>query len=818
VVATHAGLAALYAAHTGPGGVIAAARERTGARRLRIGHTAPFGFDASWDPLLWMLDGHELVLLGDDEIREPELLRRRLAQYRLDYLDLTPTHLEQLGELGHRPAVLAVGGEKITPGLRERFAADADTIVADLYGPTEATVDAYLWRRDAAGSGAPLAGTRALLLDERLRPVPPGVTGELYLAGPQLARGYAGRAALTACRFVADPYGAPGERLYRTGDLGRWGSDGTLRLGGRCDDQVKIRGHRVEPGEVDAALAALPGVTAAATVVVDGALVSFVTGSATGSAPLRDALARRLPAYLVPATVTVLDTLPRTANGKLDRAALAAHAPRPAADGGAAPATPVEELVCRITGEVLGGGPVAADADFFALGGDSIVSIRLVSLLRESGFAVRVQDVFEARTPAGIAGRARVTAADEPAADPGTEAFAPTPVMRALLDQDGPRARLTQSVVLRLPADLDRGALDTALAGLVDGHPMLRVRPSRDEGGWLLQAGASQPPATATGTSLVAAHADAVAGLSPPDGRLLAARVVGDRLVLVAHHLAVDAVSWQILVPELTQRYAAAVEGRAPRVVAERTSFARWARTVAADRRWAASAPHWARAAAGPDPLTGGDRATGAGLHQVEVPLPELGGWTVRDALLTGFAAALVEHRRRRAPWDRESAVRFDVEGHGRTDIGLDVSVTVGWFTAVYPVVIDPGTGPAAVPDDGVSFGLTHPDAAPSGAVLNYLGRFAEPAGAPWTVDTADTDAVHAAAAVPLSHDLSVDAAVHDRRTGPVLAATLRWRAGGPAPGDVARIADGWVRSLRDLATRPGPPSELDDLELELED
>ncbi|GAY08788.1 non-ribosomal peptide synthetase [Pseudonocardia sp. N23] len=810
VVGTHAGLAALYAAHTGPGGVIAAARERAGGRRLRVGHTASFGFDASWDPLLWMLDGHELVLFGDDEIREPELLLGGIQRHRLDYVDLTPTHLEQLGDLGHQPLVIAMGGEKITPALRERFAARDDVIVADLYGPTEATVDTYLWRRDADGTAGPTPGTRALLLDERLRPVPTGVTGELYLGGPQLARGYLGRPGLTAARFVADPHGAPGDRLYRTGDLGRWAGDGTLLLGGRSDDQVKLRGFRIEPGEIDAALTAQPGVTAAATIVVDGALASFVTGTAD-AASVRNQLTTTLPAHMVPATVTVLDALPRTANGKLDRAALV---PARTAAGGQQPATPLEELLCRLVGEVLGAPPVAADADFFTLGGDSIVSIQLVSLVRENGFAVRVQDVFEARTPAGIAGRARTTEAPT-ASDDGTEPFPPTPIMRDLLDEDGPDSRLTQSVVLRLPDDVDRTALDVALTGLVEAHPMLRVRVRPDA---LMEAGHAQPVTADDRADLAGAHEDAIDALSTHDGRMLAARVVGDRLVLVAHHLAVDAVSWRILVPELAERYAAATQGRAPRVTAERTSFSRWARTPEHSRK---------DPAPGPDPLdVDGPRAAGTGVHHLETPLPDLGGRTVRDVLFLGFATALGEHRRRLRPWERDTAVRFDVEAHGRTDrAGLDVSATVGWFTTLSRLVVDPATG--WVPDDAGP-------AEKSGALLNYLGRYGEPDDAPWNVVPADTDAVHAGAAVPLSHDLSVDVAVHDRPTGPVLAASLRWRAGGPAPDDVVRIADGWVRAVRDIAARPpagagaaptpGPAleslsrSELDELELEFED
>ncbi|CAO0831764.1 Amino acid adenylation domain-containing protein OS=Streptomyces microflavus OX=1919 GN=G3I39_10645 PE=4 SV=1 [Streptomyces microflavus] len=277
VLVSHASLANLGAGHLTDH--IAPAVARTGRERLRVAHSASFAFDASWDPLLWMVHGHELHLLDDAAYRDPAVLTAYVGTHRVDYLDVTPSYAEALIAEGlldegrHHPAHLVVGGETVPPALWERLTAADGVHPVNLYGPTETTVDAYYWlpgdSADRPG-GRPVRGSRAYVLDSSLRPVPAGVTGELYIAGPCLAIGYLGRPDLTAERFVADPFGAlhgvPGGRMYRTGDLVRRREDHTLEFLGRSDDQVKIRGFRIELGEIQARLAAHPQVAAAAVI------------------------------------------------------------------------------------------------------------------------------------------------------------------------------------------------------------------------------------------------------------------------------------------------------------------------------------------------------------------------------------------------------------------------------------------------------------------------------------------------------------------------------------------------------------------------
>ncbi|MFF8831196.1 amino acid adenylation domain-containing protein [Streptomyces sp. NPDC015131] len=425
VVLTHGGLANLYANHIEDvfGPAVAAA----GGRTLRALHTASFSFDTSWEQLFWLIAGHELHVLDEVERRDAELVVRHVREHRVDAMDVTPTYARQLLDWGlldaahHRPALLLLGGEAVPDALWSEVRAASGVMSVNLYGPTEYTVDALA--ADLADSTAPVVGrpignTRAYVLDAALRPVPAGTTGELYLAGHGTARGYLGRPGLTAERFVADPYGGPGDRMYRTGDLVRLRADGELEYLGRTDDQVKIRGFRIEPAEVEAALAALDGVAAAAVVVREDTpgvkrLVGYVTGTADPDVA-RAALAAELPDYMVPAAVVVLGTLPTTVNGKLDRAALPAPVLAGTA-GSRAPRDAREETVCRVFAEVLGLASAGVDDDFFALGGDSIVSIQLVTRARKEGLVLTPRDVFEQRTPANLAAAARDTDGASPA-------------------------------------------------------------------------------------------------------------------------------------------------------------------------------------------------------------------------------------------------------------------------------------------------------------------------------------------------------------------------------------------------------------------
>ncbi|WP_141005429.1 AMP-binding protein [Nocardioides humi] len=398
-------------------------------RPLRVAQTLALAFDGSWDTLQGVLLGHEVHLVDRDTGRDPAALRALLAAERIDLIDTMPSFVAALLDEGllddgqPAPSRISVGGEACSTALWQRLRACPGLRVLNLYGPTEFTVDALGATgadTDRAVIGRPLADTTALVLDRHLQPVPAGVRGELYLAGVQEARGYLGQSGLTAERFVANPYGPPGSRMYRTGDVVSVGPDGLVRYHGRRDGQAKIRGFRVEPAEVEAALAALPGVSTAAVVVGDQRLLGYAVpgpGTTLDGATLRAALAERLPAHLVPAHVVVLDALPVTTTGKLDASAL----PQPTADpsaAGRAPAGPAEQAVAAAVAEVLPeAGELGADSDFFALGGDSITAIRAVAALRRAGWTSSVRDVFRLRTVAGIAAAA-VRAPDAGSAAP----------------------------------------------------------------------------------------------------------------------------------------------------------------------------------------------------------------------------------------------------------------------------------------------------------------------------------------------------------------------------------------------------------------
>ncbi|MGH9283116.1 MAG: non-ribosomal peptide synthetase, partial [Acidimicrobiales bacterium] len=414
VVVAHQSLTNLLHHHRS--GLVAA----SGGTRLRVALTAAFSFDTSLEGPVLMADGHELHLIDEDVRMHPQALVDYVARHRIDFLDLTPSYLRQLLPSGllddprHRPRILMLGGEALDASLWRELAAAPDTGSYNFYGPTECTIDALsapVGDTPRPVVGRPLANLQAYVLDDRLGPVPPGIAGELFIAGAGLARGYLHRPGLTAERFVANPYGDPGSRMYTTGDVVRWTTAGELEFVGRADDQVKIRGFRIEPGEIEALLRAHPAVADAVVVArqEDGRkrLVAYLVPAPGADEPttaeLRAHLAKTLPDYMVPQAFVTLDQLPLTPNGKLDRRAL------PAPDLAAhdtdyvAPTTDAERALARIWSEVLGVANVGAHDNFFELGGDSIVSIQVVSRARQAGLNLMPKDLFVHQTVATLA-------------------------------------------------------------------------------------------------------------------------------------------------------------------------------------------------------------------------------------------------------------------------------------------------------------------------------------------------------------------------------------------------------------------------------
>ncbi|MEU1282734.1 amino acid adenylation domain-containing protein [Kitasatospora sp. NPDC005856] len=709
VIVTHASLANL---HAGLGeDHIAPALRRAGRDRLRVAHSASFAFDASWDPVLWMVHGHELHLLDDVTYRDPAALAAHLDRERVDYLDLTPSYLEVLLAEGildegrHRPSVLVVGGEATPPALWQRLTAVPGLHPVDLYGPTETTVDAYAWTPgpDGAPSGRVVRGSRAYVLDGSLRPVPDGVTGELYVAGACLARGYLGRPDLTAERFLADPFGPPGSRMYRTGDLARrrpGGSSrpeagGTLEFLGRADDQVKIRGFRIEPGEIAAVLAELPGVAQAVVIARPGPqgkrLLGYAVAESGGSPDpdgLRAALAARLPAHMVPAAVLLLDELPRTAHDKLDHRAL----PDPAvATEGAVAATPREELVCGLFAEVLALPQAPGrDASFFDLGGHSLLAGRLAARLRDT-FAVPVgfADVFRHSTPAGLvalfgeteggtvgAGAGSEELRSVPVPVPRTERMPLSPAQRGLWflhRLEGPSPTYNIPLALTLTGPLDRHALTLALGDLVARHEVLRTVYGEEVDGTPYQRILS--PSTVElldGTGELAEavrHAFDLTAEPPMRATLFGEGPERHTLLLLLHHIAGDGASTTPLLRDLAAAYTARIAGREPglpELTVQFADHAAWQR----ERLGTAEAPsplavrqaeHWRAALAGlpdqlelpfdrPRPAVAGHRgatvpfALGAEAHSALAGLARAADSTVFMAVQAGLAALLTRH------------------------------------------------------------------------------------------------------------------------------------------------------------------------------
>ncbi|MEU5371273.1 amino acid adenylation domain-containing protein [Streptomyces sp. NPDC005951] len=613
VLVSHASLANLCAGHGTDH--IAPAVARTGRERLRVAHSASFAFDASWDPLLWMVHGHELHLLDDAAYRDPAALTAYVDAHQVDYLDVTPSYAEALLAEGlldegrHHPAHIVVGGETVPPALWERLTGAAAVHPVNLYGPTETTVDAYYWvpgGTAARPEGRPVRGSRVYVLDSSLRPVPAGVTGELYVAGACLALGYLGRPDLSAERFVADPFGAlhgePGGRMYRTGDLVRRRTDHTLEFLGRSDDQVKIRGFRIELGEIQARLATHPQVAAAAVIARDTGhgkrLLAYAVpakGTAAPPAPgeLRDHLGAALPEHMVPSTVTLLEALPRTANDKLDHRALPDPEPlSPAAGAEAAGGSnPHTEIVRGLYADVLGiAEPPSADAGFLDLGGHSLLAARLAARVREH-FAVpfSIADVFRHATPAALAaqvrarGGAAITAVPlSPVPRTGPLPLSPAQQRLWFLHRlEGPSPTYNIPLVLSVNGPLDRDALQLALRDLVDRHETLRtVYPPTDNGSGADGDGTPHqlilPPGheaarpvlhlAEPGSDLTEAvrHCFDLATEPPLRTVLFSDGPDHHTLLLLLHHIAGDGASTTPLARDLATAYTARLAGRAP--------------------------------------------------------------------------------------------------------------------------------------------------------------------------------------------------------------------------------------------------------------
>ncbi|MEV0691703.1 non-ribosomal peptide synthase/polyketide synthase [Streptomyces sp. NPDC050388] len=859
--------------------VAALALDRAFARHDRVLVHSPHAFDAStyevWVPLL---RGGTAVLAPPGDL-EAAAVRHAITEQGVSCLFLTVGLFRLLAQ--EDPACLTgarevwTGGEAV-PGSAVRRVLDAcpDLTVVDVYGPTETT--AFATRRafragDALPAtlpiGRPLDDTRGYVLDSALQLQPPGVPGELYLAGAGLARGYTGRPGATATRYLADPFGPPGTRMYRTGDIVCWSADGELHFVGRADDQIKIRGFRVEPAEVEARLTAHPAIAEAVVSVSRHAgrkrlvahLVPAPGAAVPPAAELRESLSGELPDYMVPAAFVTVAELPLTANGKVDRRRLPEPDPAVAADAAyRAPRTEAERVLAGVWAELLGVERVGVDDNFFMLGGDSIVSIQVVSRARTAGLALTPRDLFRHPTLAALATAA--TGAAQAVADTGPVAgeVGLTPIQRWFLDAEPPRPEyFNQSVVVETARDVDADALSAALTALWAHHDALRARFTRAaDGTWHQEYAAPDTEAPRllrvhdlNGLDAGAAEEaearfskEAHTGFRLDTGPLIAARLFtgGDRtarLLLAAHHLVVDGVSWRVLLEDLETAYRQALAGERTRLPQRTTSVREWVRRLTGrtgEGDLAAQRAHWetvSRHCAEPLPvdLDGGN--TAADLRAVTVRLdrrrtddllrrvPGVYRTRIDDVLLTALGRAL-------ADWTGRGTVAVGLEGHGREDRlfdDLDLSRTVGWFTSLFPVALELPEGDwgaalksvkeqlRAVPDRGVGYGaLRHLAgderlaAAPlPGISFNYLGRF------DWSAD--DGALVRAVpGGLGGAEDPGAPRAhlldVVARVEDDELEITWHYSGGRHREGTVASLAEGMLRSLEEIVAHCAAP------------
>lgn len=871
-------------------------------RPLRVAHAWTFSFDASWQPLAALLDGHEVHLFSDEQTRDATRLVAALAERRIDMIDTTPSMFGQLSAAGlvsgepGRPTltVLALGGEAIGPALWDQLGSLPRTAVFNCYGPTETTVEAMVARVSESPVptiAGPTDRMSARVLDSRLRPVPDGVIGELYLTGDQVTRGYQGRPGQTAAAFVADPIRS-GERMYRTGDLVRRNAVGDIVFVGRGDDQVKIRGYRIEVGEVEAGLRAVPGVREAAVVVVDrpigAALVGFVSGATNGAAldaaVVRGELAQKLPSHMIPTRIVVLPVLPVNRNGKLDSVLLGESARAALAGGGETgrPLDEVEERVAAAVEGVLGTRP-GPDDDFFDLGMDSIVAMALVTALRASGDEIAARDVMAFPTVRDLADAVR--RGERLARIAAEREYGEVPALPVVewMYEGGRWRRFTQTVLFRLPDGCTDAEVVQVLQAVVDAHDMLRstresgVLVTREPGAvdaasrfWVIDG----EPGQQLGTLITIAARQANEAVDPDRGDMVAAvRVVpsggGDVLLLAIHHLAVDAVSWQILFGDLAQAGAAVAAGAPPALPAEYTDYRAWSRRMLARSGTevvAAQRDYWRSQVCADDPVIGSRRPEiGRDTWSELTSAPVLTDVAVtaeildrtdqrigmREFLLTALTATFASWRAERDQ-DPSAGALIALEGHGREDatVGDDIDTgrTLGWFTTVFPVRLaagatvtvdaleaDSGEGRRllervtaeleAVPNRGLDYGLLRYAERDADLVegvepqveFNYLGRFdlgvaGEDPGA-WqpVVDLELNEHLPTDPEpdLPLRYALDVVAVVRATDDGPQLVTNWRYCSTVLSPADIARLSTLWSRSLSALSSAE-PPKPLE--------
>ena len=821
----------------------------------RVLQFSTINFDIATHELLPPLCIGGCTIMRGPEMWDADTLNRHLIEQQVALAFLPTAYWQQwLHRLPKASALphlrqVTVGGEALPSDALKRWQSGPLSHIRldNLYGPTETTI-AALYRQTGAEDadevivpiGRTFPGRSAAVRDADGNVVPAGGYGELCIGGASLARGYLGRPGLTAERFVPDPDGAPGGRLYRSGDLCRQRGDGTTEFLGRLDQQIKLRGFRIELGEIETALRRGAGVSdAVAAVMGEGEsrrLIGYVVG-AVDIAALREALALQLPEHMVPSEIVSLSSLPLMPNGKVDRAAL----PEPEARVSSAPVAPrnaAEDALLAVWRGVLKRDDIGVMDNFFALGGDSILSLQVIARAREAGLRLTPKQMFAHPTVAGAAAVAQMVGSiGTESAITGTLPLTPIQARFFARHPDGP-AHWNQAVLLRVTGALGAVALETALQALVARHDALRLRFWRTDGVWQQRVAAQDThrllevidlgDAADWPQRLAAEGTRLQQSLDLGAGPLLRAgyfRLSGGegRLLIAIHHLAVDGVSWRILLPELQQALGQAERGETIALPSGGTPWSVWVTKLAAYAQGPVVAAEldWWRAALAPAsgatlPVDGeGDRTMGAS-REITFRLDAAAtrrlleqpsrAYRMRpdDVLLTALAQTL-------AAWSGHAGALIDLEGHGREDVieDVDLSQTVGWFTTRYPVWIDASAGAGsalvavkeqlrAVPNKGLHFGLLAQScdatiaaairALPQPAVsFNYLGQFDRNFDGDGRFGfVPESSGRSVSASIPMAHLLDLNGMIVDGK----LSLTWRYSPGVLTEATVRRLVD----------------------------
>ncbi len=748
----------------------------------RVLQFLPFSFDGSAEEIFACLASGATLVLRDGEVpKDPAAFLRECRDKKLTVLDLPTTYWNELvahlnsddWDTASALRLIIIGGDVALPQRVERWQTNVGRRIrlVNTYGPTEATIVSTMCDLTSDHTsrsvpiGRPVANTQAHILDHRLQLLPAGARGELYLGGAGISRGYLGDPGLTAEKFLPDPFSStPGARLYRTGDSARWRHDGQIEFLGRMDQQVKIRGYRIEPAEVAAALQRHEAVREA-VVIARGAddgrsLAAYVVVDKereTTATKLRKFLADRLPRHMIPASFTLLEALPRLPNGKLDRRALPPPATEPSGPDGShlVPRTSVERVLCDLWANVLKLERVGIGDNFFELGGDSILGIQVAARARLAGLQVSPSQIFQYPTPGELAAVVSTGIATYVEQEPITGDVPFTPVQRWFVEQNfAVPDYWNMALMLETRERLDPDLLERAFARLFEQHEALRLRFVLEPEGWrqfIVEPDANDKRSHVRVVNLSGIEEnqqqqmletiaeETQAQLNLANGELLRAVLFefgagrAQRLLIVVHHLAIDGVSWRILLEDLGRVYQQLQRGEAANFLPKTTSFARWAKLLeehAHSETTRGELDYWTSLSAKPVKplpidLPGGSNVEGeTGTITVALDADET------QVLLRDVAQVyqiLINHMLLTAlletfrDWTGEESILIELEGHGREDLFVDVDLsrTVGWFTNAFPVLVEAKPGLKqrellqavgqqldSIPRHGISYGL----------------------------------------------------------------------------------------------------------------